>query len=93
MRTAEQLTVPETVGTGILLADVAEKVTRLSINLSKDVATALRSIAKKHGITITEAVRRAISTQKYIEDAHDRHAKILIKEPDDTTLRELVFIR
>jgi predicted transcriptional regulator len=65
--------------------------TRLSVNLSPEVAEALTSIARKHGTTITEAVRRAISTQKYIEDAVDRGAKVLVAEKDQP-VRELVFV-
>ncbi len=65
---------------------------RLSVNLTQEVAEALKSIARRHGITLTEAIRRAISTQKFIEDALDGKAKILIVEPDQAP-RELVFLR
>jgi predicted transcriptional regulator len=68
----------------------AATATRLSVNLSREVAEALASIARKHSTTITEAVRRSISTQKYIEDALDREAKILVAEKDGS-VRELVF--
>jgi predicted transcriptional regulator len=68
-------------------------VVRLSVNLSPDVAGALRWIAEKHRITITEAVRRAISTQKFIEDAADRKAKVLLQEMNDDTLKEVIFVR
>ncbi len=64
--------------------------TRLSVNLSREVAEALAEIANKHSTTITEAVRRSISTQKYIEDALDQGAKILIVEKGQPA-RELVF--
>jgi hypothetical protein len=65
-------------------------VTRLSVNLSPEVADALRSIAAEHGITITEAVRRAISIQNYVETALQQGAKILVAEPDGH-MRELLF--
>lgn len=64
--------------------------TRLSVNLSDEVAQALSWIARRHKSTITDAVRRSISTQKYIEDAMDRGGKILIAEKDEP-VRELVF--
>lgn len=64
---------------------------RLSVNLSPDVAEALQWIAEKHGSTITEAVRRSISTQKYVEEALDKKAKILIAE-EGQPVRELVFV-
>lgn len=67
--------------------------TRLSVNLSQEIADALQSITTRRGIRITEAIRRAISTQKFVEDALDRGATILIVEPGESTPRELVFLR
>lgn len=64
--------------------------TRLSVNLSPEVADALGSIADEHSITITEAVRRAISIQNYVETALQQGAKILVAEPDGH-VRELLF--
>ena len=64
---------------------------RLSVNLSPDVAEALQWIAEKHGSTITDAVRRCISTQKYVEEALDKKAKVLIAE-EGQPVRELVFV-
>ena len=66
-------------------------VQRLSVNLSPEVAEALQWIAEKHGSTVTEAVRRCISTQKWVEEALDRKAKILIAE-EGQPVRELVFV-
>jgi predicted transcriptional regulator len=69
----------------------ARPIQRLSVNLSTEVAEALQWIAEKHGSTITEAVRRCISTQKYVEETLDKGAKILIAE-DGQPVRELVFV-
>ena len=69
----------------------ARPIQRLLVNLSTEVAEALQWIAEKHGSTITEAVRRCISTQKYAEEALDKGAKILIAE-EGQPVRELVFV-
>lgn len=52
--------------------------TRLNINISANTAQALREVADKSGITITEAARRLIGTGKYIMDAQDRGHTIKI---------------
>lgn len=65
--------------------------TRMSINLSDEVAAAIQEIAERHNITVTEVIRRAVGTQKYIEDAALRGETIFIKG-DNTALRELIFI-
>jgi len=64
---------------------------RLSIKLSAEAAEAIREVTERRGITITEAIRRAISIHKYIDDANARGAKILIREQDDSMM-ELVFV-
>jgi predicted transcriptional regulator len=74
-------------------AETADSTTiRLSVNLTPEIAESLRSISNRRGITLTEAIRRAISTQLFVEDALDQGAKILISEPDEP-VRELVFMR
>ena len=69
------------------------KSTRLSVNLSQEVADALKAIATDRGITLTEGIRRAISTQKFVEDVLNRGGKILVVEPGESSARELVFLR
>jgi hypothetical protein len=65
---------------------------RLSVNLSPDVANALRRYCDEHDVTVTEAIRRAISLMTYVDDAVlKRDAKILIAEKGE--MRELVFFR
>ena len=40
---------------------------RLNVNLNKETAAALKDIAEKQGISLTEAVRRAVALLKFIE--------------------------
>jgi hypothetical protein len=63
--------------------------TRLSVNLSPEVADALRELKSRYGTT-TEAIRRAISTEKYIVDQMNAGARILIEKQGEP-LREVVF--
>jgi hypothetical protein len=63
---------------------------RLSVNLSAEAAEFVRSMTAERGITITEAIRRALSTQKYVEEARRRGARIFIEEPGQPRT-ELVF--
>lgn len=63
---------------------------RLSVNLDPVVLEALKELARRNGTTVTEMVRRAISDEKYFQDAADRGAQILIKE-DGREIREVIF--
>ena len=64
---------------------------KLSAVLSSTVVDALREVAAKRGISMTEALRQAISHEKYFQDAIDQNRKILIEEPKSGRLVEVVL--
>lgn len=59
---------------------------KLTINLSDEVADNLKALADKNNITVTEQVRRAISTEKWIGE----QKKVLV-EDDEGQLQQVVF--
>jgi hypothetical protein len=63
---------------------------RLSVNLSPEVADDLKSYASHKGISVTEAVRRAITVLTFVEDAQARGASLHIEEKG--TLKEVLFL-
>jgi metal-responsive CopG/Arc/MetJ family transcriptional regulator len=63
---------------------------RVSVSLPLDTIKKLDEIASRHGITMTDAIRRAIYTETYIENEIQQDNKILIQKSDNT-LREVVF--
>jgi predicted transcriptional regulator len=66
---------------------------KISANLSDAVVEALKEIATKRGISMTEALRQAISHEKYFQDAIDQDQKILLEEPKSGRLREVVLLQ
>ncbi len=72
----------------------AADVVRLSINLAPDVATALKDLASARGLSITEAVRRAIAVWKFVEDERARGHRLAVVESDGKTerIREVVLL-
>jgi hypothetical protein len=78
--------------TGEKVAAPTRTSNRLSVNLASDVADALRTYVRERGVTVTEAIRRAISLLVYVDTAiRKRDAKILISEKGE--MRELVFFQ
>jgi predicted outer membrane protein len=65
---------------------------KLTVTLSEEVVTALRELATANGISVTEQLRRAISTEKWLHDVRARNARVLVEDPDRGT-REVEFIR
>lgn len=69
---------------------MANETVKLSANLSRPVAEALKMLSEKRGVSMTEILRQAISHEKFLQDAKDRKEKILIKEPSGE-IKEVVF--
>lgn len=63
---------------------------RLSVNVANDVAAAIAVMAEKHNWTISDVIRRSVSTYKFIDDEVDKGAKILIER--DGVIREVRFV-
>ena len=64
---------------------------RLSVNLAPDVALALRELAQGQGLTLSEAVRRAISTEHYLRAKRRDGCKVLIEDRRGK-MRQLEFV-
>lgn len=62
---------------------------RLQIKISRDVAEALKGLSDKHGTTVTQEVRRAVSLWKYLDDAHTSGDTLLLAK--DGRYREIVL--
>jgi hypothetical protein len=71
------------------MAAPATKV-KVTVNLPQQDIDTLRSIADRKGITMTEALRRAIALEQFVEEAVGRGANILIEEKGKT-LRQVVI--
>lgn len=70
-------------------ADEPVKVVRLSINLNPETADTLKDLAARQGLTITEAVRRAISVYSYVIEAKANNEQVQLV--GNGRVRELVF--
>lgn len=66
--------------------------TRLNVNLNQETADALRLVAEQRGISFTEAVRRAISVYKFVEDELAEGHRVQAVDADSGTVRELVLL-
>jgi hypothetical protein len=76
--------------TAEVVPETAPETVRLSINLSPAAADNIRSYSKRKGVSVTEAIRRAISVLAYIDAAQDRGASINVSE--NGTLKEVQFL-
>ena len=72
-----------------------ERIVRLSVNLHSDVARVLQGHAELAGISVTEAVRRAVAVWAFIEDAKragDTVAVVQRSPGGAATVREVVTV-
>jgi Ribbon-helix-helix protein, copG family len=70
--------------------DNADRLVRLSVNLGPQVADSLKEYAARKGVSITEAVRRAIAALAFIDNAQARGASVQVEE--DGVRKEIVFL-
>jgi hypothetical protein len=68
----------------------APDVTRLSVNINSDAVALLKAIARKRGITVTEAVRRAIGLLEFVDGVQDKDADLIVEENGER--RHYVFL-
>lgn len=64
---------------------------KISVNLSDEVLGALRDMASRNNVTMTEALRRAISTQVFLEEAQREGRALLLRDPVTKETERLVF--
>ena len=52
---------------------------RLSVNVAEDVAGAIDQMGTRHGWTITEVIRRAVSILKFVDDEVSQGGRVLVE--------------
>jgi Ribbon-helix-helix protein, copG family len=64
---------------------------KISVNLSDEILDSIREIASRDNVTMTEALRRAISVYKFLDDAQRAGKSILVRDPETKETERLVF--
>ena len=58
--------------------------TRLNVNINSQTAAALKDYVDKHGVSITEAVRRLVGVGDFIAKAQDEGKQVLFRQDGET---------
>lgn len=64
---------------------------RVSVNLTEEAIKSLEALAQKRGITMTDALRKAIATEKFLVDEVGEGSKVLIESKDGKNTRQLLI--
>ncbi|MEU1165436.1 hypothetical protein ACFY0P_09255 [Streptomyces sp. NPDC001714] len=64
---------------------------KISVNLSEEVLQALRDMAERDNISMTEVLRRSISTQKFLDDEQRSGKRVLLEDPETKERQRVVF--
>lgn len=65
---------------------------RLNVNINARTAEELRRVARRSGITYTEAVRRAVEVLAFLTDERDAGRALQIYDPERDVTRELITL-
>jgi hypothetical protein len=68
-------------------------IVKISANLPADAVEALKKLAAKRGISMTEVLRTAIGTEAYLDKARTEDRQKVLLEDEKGKIRELVFTR
>ena len=71
---------------------MSRELVRLSVNLNPESAEALKEMAKRRGISYTEAIRRCVGIYKYVLDEHNQDRKITTSKPNGKKVKELILL-
>jgi hypothetical protein len=74
----------------VRLADATTDPVKLTVNVSREAYNALKAMAAQRGVTLTEMLRQAISTAKWVQETTAQGEKIL-KQDRAGHLFEVVF--
>jgi hypothetical protein len=66
------------------------RLVRLAVNLGPEASDVLKEYAGRKGISVTEAVRRAIAVLAFVDETQRRGASINVE--DDGVLKEVMFL-
>lgn len=69
---------------------MAEKV-KVTVNMTQEDVDTLKELAEEQGITLTDALRRAVRTEKFIREAVAEDANILVEDKRKKTIKQVVF--
>ena len=63
---------------------------RMTVSLPPETARMLEILSEMQSITLNEAIRRAISTEAFIQAEVRKNSKVLVK-PEQGEVKELIF--
>ena len=69
---------------------MADGVIKMSVNLPTAAVKVLKGLAKKRNVTMTDVLRQAIGTEKFIDEVNEAKGKVLVEDKRGR-LRQLVF--
>jgi hypothetical protein len=64
---------------------------KISVNMSRGVLEGLREMASRDNVTMTEILRRALSSWRVIDEAQHEGKEILIRDPATKETERIVF--
>ncbi|MEO7143249.1 MAG: ribbon-helix-helix protein, CopG family [Bryobacteraceae bacterium] len=65
--------------------------TKVTVNLPDETVNEIKNLAAVRGTTVTEALRQVIETQSFLQNEIDKGNNLLIQDPSDKSLRQIIF--
>lgn len=66
---------------------------KVTVNLPEEIVEAVRYLAAKRGVSRTEVLRQAISTEKFLDDSVSKGDSVVLENEESKERRLIVFQR
>jgi hypothetical protein len=66
------------------------EVVKMTINISKEAADAVRKLASEKGTTVTNIVNKAIATEEFLQQEIQKGSRIQVEDKNGK-IREIIF--
>lgn len=70
---------------------MATKSTQMTFNLSEELVQALQKMAERTGTTMADALKRAITVQKFLYEQESEGKNVLIEDAENNTLQRVLL--
>ncbi len=64
---------------------------KLTVNLPSQTAAGLKELADSRGVTVTEALRQLIESQRFLDRQIQSGKNVLIQNPADSSTERVIF--
>ncbi len=65
--------------------------TKVTVNLPDELVEELKRLASQRNLTVTQVLRQAIESERFLQDELEKGNKVLIEDQKDKSIHQVIF--